>query len=196
MKLNVIQNFKARLGAASIRSHHQQRIDAMMEGADQGVPVGPAVPDANTRMLRARLIYEEAMETINALGVEVTVTTRAEEHYAKGCGVQSTLNTPDPFNGAEHEVAPAVFTPVERAGSEIDFLVDVADGCCDVSVVTIGTLTACGLADVELLRAVDENNLLKFAEGHTMDSGGKLIKPPTHESPDLKSIIEAQMPDN
>lgn len=41
-------------------------------------------------------------------------------------------------------------------------LVEIADGCADLSVVTIGTLIACGISDKPILEAVDENNLAKF----------------------------------
>ena len=56
-------------------------------------------------------------------------------------------------------------------------VVKVADGCGDLSVVTIGTLSACGIADEPILETIDANNLMKFAPGHRIDEFGKLIKP-------------------
>lgn len=64
-------------------------------------------------------------------------------------------------------------------------LVEIVDGCLDVSVVTIGTLVACGVKDKRLLEIVDKNNLDKFGPGHTIREDGKVIKPPNHKPPTL-----------
>ena len=59
----------------------------------------------------------------------------------------------------------------------------IVDGCCDLSVVTIGTLSACGVPDELFLKLVDENNLAKFGDGHSIREDGKLIKPSDHKPP-------------
>jgi len=41
-------------------------------------------------------------------------------------------------------------------------LKDIINGCCDVLVVTTGTLSACGVNDIRPVEIVDENNLDKF----------------------------------
>lgn len=154
---------------ASIKSPHQQAVESFMQAVPGQAPACvPRVPSAETRVLRARLILEEALETIDALGVD---TSAAVEH---------TFTARD--------------IPIGRPEVEEEFLIGVADGCCDLKVVTTGTLSACGLADVALQQEVDENNLLKFRKGHRIDEHGKLIKPADHPSPDLRSIIRAQGP--
>lgn len=69
-------------------------------------------------------------------------------------------------------------------------LVKIVDGCCDVKVVTTGTLSACGVPDVAVQRLVDDNNLDKFGPGHTIREDGKLIKPPGHQPPDIAGMLD------
>jgi hypothetical protein len=128
-----------------------------MSKARQVVPATPTVPEEKIRLLRARLILEEACETIHALGFGLQVG----------------------------ELKP-------RPGG-ID-LVDIADGCGDLSVVTIGTLSACGIEDEPVLREIDENNLTKFRPGHTIDEFGKLLKPADHKPPDLAGVLREMKP--
>ena len=68
-------------------------------------------------------------------------------------------------------------------------LLEVVDGCCDVSVVTIGTLSAFGVDDSPVLKIVDEANLRKFGRGHSYRADGKLVKPADFVGP--KSELEA-----
>ena len=70
-------------------------------------------------------------------------------------------------------------------------MVGIADGCADLSVVTIGTMSACGIADVSLLKAVDENNLEKLGDDPNIIDG-KLIKPKGHTPPDIMAVLEDQ----
>ena len=49
------------------RSEHQQRVDEFMRLAKQNLPAVPTEPSEEVRLLRAKLIFEEAVETIRAL---------------------------------------------------------------------------------------------------------------------------------
>ncbi len=69
-------------------------------------------------------------------------------------------------------------------------LVEIADGCADISVVTTGTLIACGIPDAALLELVDRNNLAKFGPGHLIRPDGKLIKPAGHTPPDVAGFLK------
>ena len=71
-------------------------------------------------------------------------------------------------------------------------IVSIADGCADLSVVTIGTLSACGIPDRRLLETVDRWNNAKFGPGSTKNVLGKWIKPPDFQGPseDIKRYIE------
>lgn len=180
MKLRDIDNTAVRTAYARMQSPHQARVNAFMHGAKQLVPESPTMPDEDVRKLRARLIFEEAMETINALGVGVFVP-------APGHGLPVALNSPGNPSGVTE-------VQFSTAGYVCD-LVEVADGCADIAVVTTGTLSACGIQDTLLQEEVDNNNLAKFAPGHYIDEGGKLIKPPNHTPPDIAAILLAQSGD-
>ena len=97
-----------------------------MQKAGQDTPAEPVVPDAETRILRAKLILEEALETVEALGVQVTLPE------AEGAPVLD-----------RSELAFAAEGDVDLEG--------VVDGCADISVVTVGTLIAFGIDDEPIL---------------------------------------------
>lgn len=69
-------------------------------------------------------------------------------------------------------------------------IVEVVDGCADLRVVTTGTLSAFGVADMELQEVVDRNNLAKFGPGSfRRESDGKWMKPPDHKPPDVMGLL-------
>ena len=165
------------------RSIHQQMVDAFMGGIpSQATPPIPIIPAPAVRELRARLILEEALETINAMGVTVIFSGIASTTIPKNGDFMTLLNRPD-----ENWVAPHKF----QADGECD-IVEVVDGCCDIKVVTTGTLTAFGVSDDAMQFEVDSNNLRKFAEGHTIREDGKLVKPPNHPNPRIYELLKAQ----
>lgn len=61
------------------KSDHQQRVEAFMAKAGQNVPAGPTIPDEKTLRLRAKLILEEAIETIHGLGYDVQQNGETDE---------------------------------------------------------------------------------------------------------------------
>lgn len=140
------------------KSNHQLEVESFMLRARQDVPVVPAVPDEEIRRLRAKLILEEALETIAALGFQLNHDGLLEQ----------TTN------------------------AAIDIL-EVIDGCCDIAVVTTGTLSAFGVPDLPFQREVNRNNLAKFKPGHSWREDGKLIKPPGHKPPNLAAILTGVM---
>ena len=144
---------------------HQQRVEKFMKLAKQVLPTKPEIPIASVRVLRASLILEEALETIEGLGLVVEVETYPVE--MRRVKIRELSN-----------IEPS--------------LVVIVDGCCDLMVVTTGTLSACGVADDTVQTAVDLNNLEKFGSGHSLRADGKLIKPPGHRPPNIKGILDAQ----
>jgi len=142
---------------------HYERVKAFMEKATQATPSNVVIPDAPTRELRARLILEEALETIDALGVSVKL---GHQRIA----IQACELTAD--------------QPVDLEG--------VADGCADISVVTIGTLIAFGIDDEKLLLEVDTANLRKFGPGSYTREDGKWMKPSDWMPPDIAGVLESQ----
>jgi len=155
------------------KTGHQKRIEKFMRLAEQDVPCEPTMPDGSTRLLRAKLIFEEAMETIDALGVDVMI--------APTQGQVDAIALHDGFY--ELKVNP----------DRLPNMIEIADGCADISVVTIGTLSACGIADKPLLKEVDESNLRKFGPGGHRREDGKWIKPTDWRAPDIAKVLNEQM---
>ena len=131
-----------------------------MQKAQQSTPSEVTIPPACTRTLRAKLILEEALETVQALGV--TARLGGEPITIDSCGF--------------------------LADREVD-LEGVADGCADISVVAIGTLIAFGIDDEPLLEEVDEANLRKFDDGGYRRDDGKWMKPPDWQPPDIAGVL-------
>jgi predicted HAD superfamily Cof-like phosphohydrolase len=150
------------------KTEHYERVDLFMKYAEQSRPVAPMIPSEDERILRARLILEEAFETVKALGVDLLVDV-----------------TGNAWAVADAAVAGRFRYLVNSKAN----LVEIADGCADLSVVTIGTLIACGIPDRDLLELVDNNNLEKFGPGGYRDEHGKWRKPPTHKPPDIEALL-------
>ena len=146
------------------KSDHYQKVEAFMVMARQSTPQFPMEPSKETRILRAKLILEEALETLAALGVQANL------FYD---GDRISIENGNLF----FEVL-----------SDFD-LEGTIDGCCDLKVVTTGTLVACGIPDTAFQDAVDDNNLEKFGPGHQIRPDGKLVKPPGHKPPDIGGLI-------
>ncbi len=142
---------------------HYERVKKFMQKVGQPTPDRLTTPDEKIRILRARLILEEALETVHAMGVQV-----------KAGGE----------NGPLIEEPSLEFT----ANGDID-LFEVVDGCADISVVTVGTLIAFGVEDEPVLEEVDESNLRKFEEGSYRREDGKWMKPPGWTPPDIREAI-------
>ncbi len=149
---------------------HYTRVRAFMQKIGQATPASPVVPDEKTRLLRAKLILEEAIETIRAMGVGVRL---------RDTGGQEGVVTVDP-----HELSFYVNGEVNLEG--------VVDGCADISVVTIGTFIAFGVDDEPVLEEVDQANLRKFGPGSYERDDGKWIKPPDWTPPDILGVLERQ----
>lgn len=139
--------------------------------AGQVVRTTPEIPTESERKLRAMLIMEECLETIQALGVDVDL-----RYHGVGAGGFIPLDK-----------KMLVYKINERRGCN---LVQVADGCADISVVTYGTLISCGIADVELIEEVDRSNLDKFrGDAHRDPETGKWIKPSDWQPPRIRQIL-------
>ena len=141
-----------------MKTTHQLRVESFMSLAGQDVPSKPTIPITAVRALRARLILEEAFETVHALGFDVMV---------------------------RHLREPLKIEHMEVWGNQPGFsLIDVVDGCCDLRFVTTGTLSAIGVQDEMVQKIVDDANLRKFGPGGYRDKGGKWIKPPDFVGPE------------
>ena len=155
---------------------HQRRVEQFMKLAGQNVPIKVGSPHYDVRKLRAALILEEAVETIHALGFEIS-------DVATPGVMKSTFGDEFVVN-----CGPIDFMLLPQGNPD---LVEIVDGCCDISVVTIGTLSACGVPDALFLQEVDRSNLAKFGPGgYKHPDTGKWIKPPGHKPPRIKELLD------
>jgi predicted HAD superfamily Cof-like phosphohydrolase len=178
----------------------QQDIVTLMKQFEQEVKDLPELPDAATRLLRARLVFEEALEFVRACG----------------CTVTSGPHTP---------VIDEIAVELDPNGTP-DF-VEYVDGCIDQLVVTYGALNAAGIQAQSAWDEVQRSNMSKawphcnicdavlergpgsdlvhpgdsYAHGgawqtvlkvHKRDDG-KFIKAPTYSPANLKRVIEEQI---
>jgi predicted HAD superfamily Cof-like phosphohydrolase len=158
------------------KSAHQQRVEKFMALANQEVPGKPTIPDEKTRRFRAKIILEEALETIEGLGFEVVM---------KPADGELDMGPEDAYSVSrgELEIGEQVHEPD---------MVKIVDGCADVIVVTTGTLSACGVADCSVQDEVDQSNLRKFGPGSYKREDGKWMKPPDFRPPDIEAVLAAQ----
>jgi predicted HAD superfamily Cof-like phosphohydrolase len=185
----------------------QQDIVTLMKQFNQQVKESPELPDPETRLLRARLVFEEAIEFVKGCGCTVTTTTAGQNREEQIAVVDSIGVALDP-NG----------TP--------DFA-EYVDGCIDQLVVTYGALNAAGVKAQPAWDEVQRSNMSKAwphcsvcdavlergagpelvhpedANAHNGEwntilkvhkrPDGKFIKSPTYSPADLRRVIDEQI---
>lgn len=127
-----------------------------------GQPISPAEPKLREEVLRARLIGEEAIETMMALVGPANGYTIAQELLQKA--MQKMAKTDGNPN-----------------------LVEAIDGLCDTIVVCLGTAEAIGVDLEPFWKAVHDSNMKK-ADG-PVDENGKKGKPEGWKPPDVAGIL-------
>lgn len=154
-----------------LESSHYQAVKQFALLAGNQVPDKPQDLSPKDAELCARLILEEAMETIHALGVDIRIKAECDRYAPVSFGCFS-LQAVRPMD-----------------------LVEVIDGICDTHVVSTFTQVLCGVTGVEVQNAVDRNNLDKFDPalgGYRCEVTGKWIKPKNHPKPPIAEILVAQ----
>jgi predicted HAD superfamily Cof-like phosphohydrolase len=148
------------------RSESQEAAIELMRAAGQEVRDAPGEPSAETRLLRAKLTFEEAMETINALGFSIR------------------------FEGPVASIPPQIFFVDDRPFS----LIEAVDGCCDSNVINAGTLAALGVPDLPFQREVERSNRSKLLNDGTLPPhptvAGKFGKGPNYTPPDIEGALK------
>ncbi len=183
----------------------QEDIITLMKQFNQQVKESPQLPGPETRLLRARLVFEEALEFVKGCGCTVTITVAGS-------------------NGEDHSaVIDEISVVLDPAGTP-DF-VEYVDGCIDQLVVTYGALNAAGVKAQPAWDEVQRSNMSKawphcsvcdavLVQGsgaqllHPEDPhpgnwkpilkihkrpDGKVIKSPTYSPADLKRVIDEQI---
>jgi predicted HAD superfamily Cof-like phosphohydrolase len=136
-------------------------IVAFMQKAGQATPEKLTIPSESDRILRAKLILEEAFELINK-GLGIGVANFG--HFLK----------PDDFN----YVITGEADPIESL-----------DGAADLLWTGVGGVAIIFGADLEpVLDEVDRSNQSKFIDGHRREDG-KWQKGPSYSPADIKSVL-------
>lgn len=138
----------------------------------QSIPSTPGIPSEDIRLCRAKLIMEEALETVEALGFSVSA-----EIYQNA-----------PSNQTRTEVR---ITNIHFHDSYPPNLEEIIDGCCDAIYVCTGTMAACGVPDLPHLEEVCRANNDKFPGGKaTVNADGKFLKPVSWQGPNHSAILK------
>jgi predicted HAD superfamily Cof-like phosphohydrolase len=147
----------------------QGDIAVLMTLYDQAILPAPQVPDRQTLLLRARLIFEEALEFVVAAGCEVGLA-----------GDGSLLDKTTMVVGIDPTIEPN--------------LVEMVDAVTDTLVVTYGAANAIGLFVPPAWDEVQRSNLSKVWPDGTIHKreDGKVIKPDTYSAADLASVVKKQ----
>ncbi len=185
----------------------QQDIVTLMRQFNQQVEESPELPDPDTRLLRARLVFEEALE------------------FVKGCGCTVT-KTIAGLNGEEQTAIIDDIGVVLDPNGKPD-LAEYVDGCIDQLVVTYGALNAAGVNVQPAWDEVQRSNMSKAwphcsvcdavlergtglelvhpdranaHDGHWNPilkvhkrPDGKFIKSPAYSPADLRRVIDEQI---
>ncbi len=130
-------------------------------------PSSPAEPMLRTPVLRARLIAEEAIETVCAL--------------LGGAEGQNVV----------HEMLHKVLQERARNKMEGPNLEEAIDGCIDTLVVTYGTLEAIGVDGEPFADEVMRSNMAK--KNGPVDAHGKVGKPPGWTPPNIAGVLAREV---
>jgi predicted HAD superfamily Cof-like phosphohydrolase len=162
----------------------QAKVKQWMERAGQECPDKPTIPSLEIRMLRARLIMEEALETVEALGLRVGVPWEWIRAHKLEFIEDGDCN-----------------------------LTSVADGMADLQCVNLGSAVACGIDLEPIFAEVCRSNDTKWWTANEIDyakypayefrpldnhlfcatdHGGKVIKSPSYSAAKIEPMIATQ----
>ena len=147
----------------------QQDNVELMKLYNQEVRELPGIPDRETLLLRARLIFEEAMEFVKAAGCAVIIGDNKE--------------------GTIHDRLEVV-----DIGTKPD-LIEMADAIGDTLVVTYGAANALGIQVKPVWDEIQRSNLSKTWPDGTIHKreDGKVVKPPTYSPADIETVLLKQV---
>jgi len=132
----------------------------------------PGIPDDATVRLRARLIMEEAFETLRSMFQDIRRGDLVGDY--------------DWLRSAETSVADFINTAAVRVE-----LPEFADGLADLAYVVEGANQAFGIDSEGVLAVVHAANMAKVG-GPIRESDGKRLKPPGWKPPDVAAELERQ----
>jgi predicted HAD superfamily Cof-like phosphohydrolase len=143
-----------------------------------GHPVAdkPTIPDAKTRLLRVKLIMEEAMEFAEASGFPCNV------YFAPKPSVSYAVS----YSMSIKDVVPEYDSP-----EKVD-IIEAADALADIDYVVQGANLVWGFPAQEIMEEVQASNMSKLGkDGKPIyNDYGKIMKGPKYFAPNIKKIID------
>ncbi len=152
------------------RSHHPVRyVHDFHSRFGHPIATTPTIPDAHLRLLRVRLLMEEAAEFCAASGFPVEVYVKKPDSDLVGVMVAT----------------------VEDETAELIDIVEAADGLGDINVVTNGAALVWGIPIAAVDAAINESNMSKLGEDGKpiYDEHGKVQKGPNYRKPDIAAVL-------
>jgi predicted HAD superfamily Cof-like phosphohydrolase len=144
------------------KSEIRNQVEEFMLAAKQNIANKPTIPEDKIARLRAKLIFEEAIEFLEATYGSV-------------------------FSYLRYEVMPNLDTlPLN-----ID-IVEIADATLDLDYVSEGARLAYGINGKPLADEVHQSNMAKFGPGSYVREDGKLMKPPGWTAPNIEELLKEQ----
>lgn len=163
------------------RSCHQLRVEKLLLGFGKQLPPTPRLPDRKEILCQLRMLAEEFFELCVAAGVSIELREPVTAPYDLG-DARVTRVTPVLYEKL-------AFVNDPQATPDLPLMMD---GAADVSVLNVGLMSLCGVADQPLLETVDGNNLLKIATATKDPETGKFVKHPNHPKPNFGACLAAQ----
>lgn len=191
----------------------QKDITMLMQQFEQEVKQSPELPDPEIRLLRARLVFEEALEFVKSCGCTVNLAASHSSGQSK-----------TPNEAGKAALIDDLVVDLDPHGTPD--LVEYVDACIDQLVVTYGALNAAGVNAEPAWDEVQRSNMskawphcsvcdavLERGQGtelaHPGDAAahqghwnpvlkihkrpdGKVIKSPLYSPADLKRVIEEE----
>ena len=149
---------------------HIENVQEFMKKAGQNVPESLTVPDEQTRLLRAKLVMEEALEMCAALGVGINPK----------------------YDGDYIESTSDLYFYIKDGVN----LTEIADAAVDLLWVGVtGPMIDIGCVDKlqECVQEVDRSNLSKFIDGHRCPDSGKWIKGRSYSPANIEGILNSEI---
>jgi len=146
----------------------QQAVEDFHRATGAGLPDTDTIKIRNAE-LRARLIAEEAMETIAALGFDVTI------------GI---------WQGIENRSDQGFLVYDKAATGHMD-IVELADGIADTIYVLLGAAVEAGIKMEPIFAEVQRSNMAKA--GGPVREDGKRLKPEGWQPPQIGKLLMEQL---
>lgn len=156
-----------------------ETVRSFMKQAGQSIPTVVTEPTEDERLLRAKLILEEALETITK-GLGVSVSTMVD-------AIEDIPRDDDEYKfDLKFENSSDFSLAIDK---EFD-IIETIDGAEDLRWVGVdGIYAMCGVHPTKPKTEVNRSNMSKFIDGHRREDG-KWIKGPSYSPVDLTDKIK------